>query len=208
MIVILVVLIAASALITLRFLPAESARLSFSRRLPALAATAMALVVAGLVIGGVGEKGEREPERLRDPSGSRLTSVKSRRYDYWRVGLGAFGREPLLGVGAGGFRYEWLRERPVDEGVREAHSLELGMAADLGLPGLLGLAFMVGGVAVAGRRALASQRPLAAGCCAASMVWLLHASIDWDWEIPAVTLPVIIMAGGLIAASEEQDLSL
>ena len=208
MIVILVVLIVTSALITLRFLPAESARLSFSRRLPALAATAVALVVAGLVIGGVGEKGEREPERLRDPSGSRLTSVKSRRYDYWRVGLGAFGREPLLGVGAGGFRYEWLRERPVDEGVREAHSLELGMAADLGLPGLLGLAFMVGGVAVAGRRALASQRPLAAGCCAASMVWLLHASIDWDWEIPAVTLPVIIMAGGLIAASEEQDLIL
>ena len=207
MIVVLVAVMAAGALITLRLLSAESQGLSFSRRLPALAATTVALVVAGLVIGGLGERGEREPEGLRDPSGSRLTSVKSRRYDYWRIGLGAFGREPVLGVGAGGFRYEWLRERPVDEGVREAHSLELGMAADLGLPGLLGLVVMVAGVGRAGRRALAGERPLAAGCCAASMVWLLHASIDWDWEIPAVTLPAIVMAGGLIAASEEPEVS-
>ena len=133
--------------------------------------------------------------------------MESRRYDYWRIGLDAFAREPLQGLGSGGFRVEWLRERPVSEGVREVHSLELGIAAELGLPGLLGVLVMLGGVAAAGRRALIRGRPLAAGCCAASTVWLLHASIDWDWEIPAVTLPVVLMAAGLIAASEEPGAS-
>jgi hypothetical protein len=177
-------------------------RLSFARRLPAVAAAAVALVVIGLIVGGLGERGRSEPERLKRASGARLTTVESRRYDYWRIGLDAFAREPILGLGAGGYRSEWLRERPVSEGVREVHSLELGFAAELGLPGLLCLLVMLGGVAAAGRRALIGGQPIAAGCCAASTVWLLHASIDWDWEVPAVTLPVVVMAGALIAASE------
>jgi len=40
------------------------------------------------------------------------------------------------------------------------------------------------------------------GAAAASTVWLLHSSIDWDWEMPAVTLPALVLAGALIAASE------
>jgi uncharacterized membrane protein YidH (DUF202 family) len=186
---------------------AQAAGLSFARRLPAVAATAVALVVIGLIVGGLGERGESEPERLKKASGVRLTTVESRRYDYWRIGLDAFAREPILGVGAGGYRAEWLRERPVNEGVREVHSLELGFAAELGLPGLLGVLVMLGGVIAAGRRALIGREPIAAGCCAASTVWLLHASIDWDWEMPAVTLPVVVMAGALIAASEARERS-
>ena len=181
---------------------ARSDRLSFAHRLPAVAALAVALTVAGLVVGGLGERGDRDSPRFARASPSRLASVESRRYDYWRIGVDAFVREPLTGVGAGGFRAEWLRERPVEGGVREVHSLELGMATELGLPGLFALLIALGGVGVAGRRALRGGQPLAAGCCAASTVWLLHASIDWDWELPAVTLPAIIMAGGLIAASE------
>jgi len=33
-------------------------------------------------------------------------------------------------------------------------------------------------------------------------VWFLHASIDWDWQLPAVTLPAIVLAGALLALSE------
>jgi hypothetical protein len=66
---------------------------------------------------------------------------------------------------------------------------------------------MLGGVIAAGRRALIGGHAIAAGCCAASTVWLLHASIDWDWELPAVTLPVVVMAGALIAASEAPERS-
>jgi hypothetical protein len=209
----LVLLSALAAFAALRWAHAErreraqAAGLSFARRLPAVAATAVALVVIGLIVGGLGERGESEPERLKTASGIRLTTVESRRYDYWRIGLDAFVREPILGVGAGGYRSEWLRERPVNEGVREVHSLELGFAAELGLPGLLGVLVMLGGVIAAGRRALIGRQAIAAGCCAASTVWLLHASIDWDWEMPAVTLPVVVMAGALIAASEARERS-
>jgi hypothetical protein len=92
----------------------------------------------------------------------------------------------------------------VNVAVRNVHSLELGMATELGLPGLLAILVVIGGVLAAGRRALQARQPLAVGCCAVSAVWLLHATIDWDWELPAVTLPVVIMAGALIAASEQR----
>jgi O-antigen ligase len=208
MLVILVVLTVAAALAAVRFARTESEgadRLSFAGRLPVLAAAAVALTVVGLVIGGLGEKADRGSKRLSSASAARLTTTSSQRYDFWRIGLDAFVDEPLTGVGAGGFRAEWLRERPLNVAVRNVHSLELGMATELGLPGLLAILVVIGGVLVAGRRALRSRQPLAAGCCAASAVWLLHATIDWDWELPAVTLPVIIMAGALIAASERRS---
>jgi hypothetical protein len=76
------------------------------------------------------------------------------------------------------------------------------VAAELGLVGLLALALLCGGVAVTARRALAGQGPVAAGAAAALVVWFLHASIDWDWEMPAVTLPALVLAGLLITQAE------
>ena len=35
------------------------------------------------------------------------------------------------------------------------------------------------------------------------VVWFLHATIDWDWQMPAATLPAIVMAGALVAAAED-----
>ena len=57
------------------------------------------------------------------------------------------------------------------EAVRNAHSLELEIAAELGLVGLLALAAMVGGVVVAARRAIAVQPAVAAGPAAALLAW-------------------------------------
>jgi O-Antigen ligase len=183
---------------------ARVGRLTVARRLPVVAAVAVGLCLAGLVAIGLDEAGSAD-----DVSGStgisRLTSVDSRRYDYWRVGVEAFAEQPLAGVGSGGFRVEWVRERPVNDGAREVHSLPLEMATELGLPGLLGLGMLVGGVGVAGRRALRGRSQLAPGTIAALAVWCLHASIDWDWQVPAVTLPAIVLAGGLVAASESPD---
>jgi O-antigen ligase/polysaccharide polymerase Wzy-like membrane protein len=176
-------------------------RLRTAPRLPLVAGVALALGLAVLVAGGLAERGRVDLQEQRRGV-ERLTSIESRRYDYWRVGLDAYAEHPLRGIGAGGFRVVWLRDRPVREGALEIHSLPLEMLVELGVPGLLGLVLMVGGVAAAGGRALERHPELAAGPCAVGTVWLLHASIDWDWQLPAVTLPAIIAAGALLAAGE------
>ena len=170
-------------------------------RLGLAAWAAAAVVAAGLIVGGLAER-PSERELSAGAGATRLTSVTSNRYEYWRVALGAFADDPLTGVGAGGFRVVWLQERPIRETVRDTHSLEFEVAAELGLVGLLALALMAGGIVVAGRRALAAHRALAAGPVAALVVWALHASIDWDWQMPAVTLPALALAGLLIVLAE------
>ena len=83
--------------------------------------------------------------------------------------------------------------------MRDTHSLEFEVAAELGLVGLLALALMCGGMVASARRALAGDGPVAAGAAAALVVWFLHASIDWDWEMPALTLVAVSLAGLLLA---------
>jgi O-Antigen ligase len=199
---ILVLFALAAALATARGAAEEKRgeRLPGARWLPLVAATAVGLVVAGLIVGGLQEKaGSAE---LAGANATRLTSVDSNRYSYWRVGFRAFKQHPLDGLGSAGFRVFWLRERPIREGVRNVHSLELEIAAELGLVGLAALAVWLAGVGLAARRALQRHPVEATGLCAAALVWLLHASIDWDWQMPAVTLPAMIVAGGLVALGE------
>jgi O-Antigen ligase len=182
----------------------DGAAPSWLRHARPAAAAAVAAVACGLVIGGLGEK----PSRAELSAGAefqRLTTVSSNRYEYWRVGLDAFSGAPLAGVGAGGFRVEWLRERVLPEAVRDAHSIEVELAGELGLVGLLAFAVLVAGVVLAARGALPGQAELAAGWCAAIVVWLLHASIDWDWQMPAVSLPAIVLAGALVALSDARS---
>ena len=38
--------------------------------------------------------------------------------------------------------------------------------------------------------------------CARSAVWLLPAAVDWHWQLPAVTLPFIVLVGALVADSD------
>jgi hypothetical protein len=181
--------------------PEGGRRLAIASRLPAVALAGVAIAFAGLVVAGLGEQGDAK-ELSKKTGVARLGSTDSRRYDYWRVGLDAFADHPLRGLGSGGFRTEWVRERPVREAALEVHSLPLEVATELGLPGLVGLGVLVVGVGRAGRRSLRRHPELAPGACAALAVFGLHATIDWDWQLPAVTLPAIVMAGALIAASE------
>jgi hypothetical protein len=180
--------------------PASLDRLGYAGRLPAVASGAAAVCVVGLAIGGLAETGDSTESAEARPS--RFVSISSQRYEYWRVGADAFVDRPLQGEGAGGFRVLWRMERDVDAAAVEVHSLLMEMATELGLPGLALLGAFLVGVAAAGRRALAAGAPLAPGVCAVCAAWLLHASIDWDWQMPAVTLPAIVLAGGLIAESE------
>ncbi|HYI18238.1 MAG TPA: O-antigen ligase family protein [Solirubrobacteraceae bacterium] len=175
----------------------------WSRRLAPVSAVLLAAVVIGLVVGGLGER-PSDAQLSAGADARRLTTATSYRYEYWRVALRTFGREPLTGLGAGGFRVAWLKERPVAELVRDAHSIELEMVAELGLPGLLAFLLLAGGVGAAARTALRREPEVAAGAAAATLVWFVHASIDWDWQLPAVSLPAIVLAGALITVSERR----
>ena len=200
----LALLVAAAAIagvITARIRSWHADALGWSRRLGLVSGVLLAGVAIALVVGGLRER-PTGAELGAGADASRLTTVSSYRYEYWRVALRAFGREPLTGLGSGGFRVVWLKERPISESVRDAHSLELEIAAELGLPGLLALALMVGGVGAAARTALRCDAALAAGAAAATLAWFVHASIDWDWQLPAVTLPAVVLAGALISVAE------
>jgi hypothetical protein len=182
--------------------PAAAGRLSYASRLPAVAAVLAAVALAGLVVAGF--TGSANRSRAEKRTGiARLGSADSRRYDYWKVALNTFADHPLRGVGAGGFRVEWNRERPVRESALEAHSLPLEMLSELGIPGFLFFGMLVGGTALAGRRALRLHPELAPGACAGAAVFALHSAIDWDWQLPAVALPALILAGALVAMSDD-----
>ena len=57
---------------------------------------------------------------------------------------------------------------------------------------------------VAARRAHRADPALSAGPAAALVVWALHASLDWDWEMPALTLVAVTLAAALAAAGESR----
>jgi hypothetical protein len=175
--------------------------LPWARRLTPLAAVVAVAVGAGLLAGGLAERPSADELSARADV-RRLATVSSNRYEYWRVGVAAFADHPLTGLGAGGFRVRWLREREIPEAVRDVHSLELEHAAELGLPGLLALGILLAGGLLAARAALRRDAAAAAGPAAAALVWLLHASIDWDWQLPAVALPAVVLTGALVAISE------
>ena len=208
MLLALAVLAAAAGLLTLRAARADTpgGRLALPRRAAVLA------VIGVLLLGGVLAAAalEARPESSSPAfgaTGARLGSIDSNRYSYWRVALGTFADHPVQGIGSGGFVVDWLQERDVLDPTREPHSLYLGTLAELGLVGLAALLAFLGGIAAAARRLWRSDPGLAAGPAAAFAVWVAHAGLDWDWEMPAVTLVALALAGALVAWSERPAVS-
>jgi O-antigen ligase/polysaccharide polymerase Wzy-like membrane protein len=135
-------------------------------------------------------------------STSRLASVKSNRYDYWRVALEEFADNPIHGAGSGAFRVDWLRKRSVFDPALDAHSLYIETLGELGLVGSGILAALLVGVGVSARRAFRRIPGEATGAVATLCVFAVHAGLDWDWEMPGVSLVALLLAGALIAWSE------
>lgn len=163
---------------------------------------AVALVIAGFAIFlVVGAK-----ETSGNPSAgnaNRLTSLQSSRYAYWSVAWRAIQAEPVIGIGGGGWALDWLRYRPYHVGAQDAHSLYIQTFAELGLVGVVFLAAFLLGVIQSARLGLRIDRRYAAGSAAGVAVWGTHAAIDWDWEMPGLTLLAILLIGGLLALNEE-----
>jgi O-antigen ligase len=90
---------------------------------------------------------------------------------------------------------------------RNAHSLPIETLAELGLIGAAALAALVAGIALAARRVVRADLALAAGPAAALAAYAFPTSIDWDWDIPGLTLVAVALAGLLLARSAPQSAS-
>jgi hypothetical protein len=169
----------------------------------ALATAAVGVVLLGALLAAAAL--ESKPESRSPAFGAntqRLQSLDSNRYAYWRVALHTFADRPLQGIGSGAFVVDWLKHRDVDDPTREPHSLYLGTLAELGLAGFACLAAFLWGIAAAARRLWLADPGLAAGPMAALVLWGAHTGIDWDWEMPALTMVALALAAALIAWSE------
>ncbi len=178
----------------------------------AVGALALVAVLVGSFAATRGDWLDRQYDRLtRDPvtqTGDyrdRLSNPGlATRTDRWGAALEAFAEDRVKGQGAGTYQLEWERRRATDSDTVEAHSLYLEMLGELGVIGLLLLAVVLacilGGLAL---RARGADRAPYAALLAAGLVWAIHAAVDWDWELPALTLWLFAAGGVALAARAE-----
>jgi hypothetical protein len=133
---------------------------------------------------------------------SRLASPYSNgRADLWRAALHDAPDHALLGTGAGTFSYQWNRLRPSQSEAVDAHSLYVEALGELGVIGFGLLIVGLAGLAIAVLRGRRLARPLHAAAFAVLLVWALDAAVEWVWEIPAVTVTALGLAGAAAATS-------
>ena len=145
-------------------------------------------VAAALVIGAV--------------AAAAATGSTEPRASLWRVAWHQFESHVALGSGAGTYALAWARSGLVETrgGALDAHSLYFETLAELGLVGfVLLLAFLA--LPLAQLRLRSGPAPVAAG---AYVVFLVHAGLDWDWEMPAVVVAGLCCGAAALASGEAE----
>jgi len=198
-----------------RVLPSPMTKRRLDRALATLAvAVALAGVAVGLVavhghvVGRVEHAWNSFANANTGPSGSsRFTALGSQRVDFWRVALHEWDAHPLAGIGQDNFAASYLQHRHTEEEPRWAHSLELRLLVHTGLIGVLLFVLFVTAVGIAALRGGgARRRPVRFAVAVALLpfvVWLVHGSIDWFWEFPALSVPALAFAGAATALGGE-----
>lgn len=168
-----------------------------------LLAFACTVALVGTVIGFGGQISKQWSNFTKQDSTLGDNDVRNRiddirigsRLPGWKIAIQAFDRNQFHGVGAGTFPVDYYQLRTTGGVAIEAHSIYLEAMSDLGIVGLtlivVALATLIGACFVRARR---SARSLWIAVGVIASVWALHAAVDWDWEMPAVTLPVFALA--------------
>ncbi|HUK77241.1 MAG TPA: O-antigen ligase family protein [Thermoleophilia bacterium] len=118
-----------------------------------------------------------------------------------RDGLRSFTHHPLAGTGAGTFRF--INDLYRANGsiiVRHAHNQWVNVLSETGVVGFVLFVLFVGGLLVAALRPLGragrdADRGLLAALQAASVAFVAHLTIDWDWDVVAAALAFLLLAG-------------
>jgi hypothetical protein len=171
-----------------------------------LAAAAVAALVTALALtGGMGRLVGKTYAAFRSPPAPRgqpsqrvLTLSGNFRPKYWSVAWNEYRSHPWLGSGAGTFDLYWDHYRETSYGARDAHNLYLETLAEMGPIGLFLLAVTL--LLPFGALWTSRRDPVLVGAAAAYLAFLLHAAVDWDWEMPAVTIAGLLCGGAVTVA--------
>lgn len=139
---------------------------------------------------------------------SHFTSLYgTNRYDFWRVAADEFRAHPLVGIGSNNFAPEYLQARRSDEEPNDPHSIEMKVSSQTGIVGsLFFLGFLACALAAVRRRGIDPfKRGLAASLVVGFSYWFVHGSVEWFWEIPAITAAAMAFLG--LAAAITVDAS-
>ena len=93
--------------------------------------------------------------------------------------------------------------------VRHSHSQWLNVLSELGLVGFVLFVVAIGGLVVAALGRLRQdrtdpERSLLAACQAAVVVFVVHMSIDWDWDMAAITVAFLLLTGVTAAYARDR----
>jgi len=129
----------------------------------------------------------------------RFFSVSVGRRDrFWQVAWEDFEAHPVVGSGSGTFGRYWLEHRPVGRFIRDAHNLYLETLAELGI---VGLALLVVALAAPVASAVTVRNEaLVPAALGAYSVYLVHAGVDWLWEMPVPTTAALVCGAALLVA--------
>jgi tetratricopeptide (TPR) repeat protein len=191
-----------------RFTPSRTHRVAFAGVLAAGAA--VALLATFVRFGGPVELVDRAhdafvapPERTANLEERLFTFTGGYRAELWEEAWDDYRANPVLGSGPGTYVQYWNQHRPIPHIVRDAHNLYLETLAELGPVGLALLLVALGAplaAAVGARR-----EPLAVGALGAYLAYLVHAGVDWDWELPGITVPALACGVVLLMLRPERS---
>jgi tetratricopeptide (TPR) repeat protein len=170
-----------------------------------LAAALLAIAVAVAVGGRAWDQFSKSDQQFPTNPASHFSQLSgANRHEYWRVAIDSFSEKPVVGHGAGTYRFAWDKLRHIELPVLNAHSLYLQAFQELGV---IGGGLMLGMVGVllwtgfaAWRAASGPRRELHAVLFATCLAFAIGAAIDWFWEIAGVGAIFFLCAGALVAA--------
>ena len=185
----------------------------------AVTAAAVALAIGGVLVkaddpvGYVGDAWrEFKAGDLPRPGETRFTaSLGSGRYDIWRVAWELFEEHPIIGIGAENYQQDYLQRARTEERPRFPHSFELRVLSQTGAIGALLLLLALGAAGVAAARARLRGPPLIRVAAAAALTvpvyWLVHGSVDWFWELPALGAAAFALLGLAAGATPHPEVA-
>jgi O-antigen ligase len=181
-----------------------------ARAVTALAAAAIgvALISATVVLGGpvgIAKKFAAPPPPTNGHLNSRLFSFSgSYRAPLWHVAWQEYKAHPTLGGGADSYERYYLQHRTRPDKVKNAHNLYLETLAELGP---IGLALLLAALLTPLYAAVKARRhPLGPALAGAYVAFVVHVSVDWDWQMTAVSLTGLFCGAAiLVAARRDED---